>query len=306
MVGPAVSVRCPACGHPLRVVLAPSPPTQWFPCANCHAPVPVVVPRDPPPLYAWEVIPGLYPALPPPRLPRWRARPVAAGTLFGVAVVAVVLAAVFGYYAVIAPAPGSFATNGSVTLQTASGGTMPGSGVTVTVVEESGASVSTTTGADGSFSIAGLPTGGLAITFTRSGYSPVTVDAFVSTLYSAGATGLGVSMARGGPSNASTYALTPFTDLEQFVASIGAGILLLGLVAVLAAYAGVLTLRADRPAVGVVGGAAGLFSPLALLLLSLGDPFPLVLVASAALSALGAFVVGLRAIQMMQTGPAAV
>ena len=95
-------------------------------------------------------------------------------------------------------------------------------------------------------------------------------------------------------------------DLEQFVASIGAGIVLLGLVAGLAGYAGVLTLRSDRPAVGVVGGAAGVFSPVALLLLSLGDPFPLLVLGSAALSVLGAFVVGLRAIQMMQTGPAAV
>ncbi|MGC2360173.1 MAG: hypothetical protein WA691_07740, partial [Thermoplasmata archaeon] len=71
MATSTVYLRCPACGGDLRVVLASEPATQWFPCPHCRTPVPAVVPRDPPPLYSWEVLPGLYPALPRPRVPRW-------------------------------------------------------------------------------------------------------------------------------------------------------------------------------------------------------------------------------------------
>ena len=305
MVGPAVTVRCPACGTPLSAVLAPSPPTQWFPCSQCRAPVPVVVPRDPPPLYNWEVVPGLYPALPPPRIPRWRVRRMAAGSLFGVAVVAVVLAGLFGYYAFLAPTPGSFEAGGVVLLGHKSGGPTAGDGVDVVVTTESGASFQTVTALDGSFAFSNLPTGGLTFEFTEAGYSPVTVYAFVSTLYSAGASGMQVTMPLGAADNGSSVTLTPFSDLEQFVAAIGGGIVLLGFVAVLAGYAALLTLRSDRPAVGVVGGGAGLMAPLALGLLSLGDPFPTLVLGSAALALLGGFALSIRAVQMAQTGPAA-
>ncbi|MGC2788982.1 MAG: hypothetical protein WA547_02845, partial [Thermoplasmata archaeon] len=86
MATSTVYLRCPACGGDLRVVLASEPATQWFPCPHCRTPVPAVVPRDPPPLYSWEVLPGLYPALPRPRVPRWRARRAAAAALLVVAV----------------------------------------------------------------------------------------------------------------------------------------------------------------------------------------------------------------------------
>lgn len=305
MVGPEVTVRCPACGTPLHAVLAPSPPTQWFSCSHCHAPVPVVVPRDPPPLYSWEVVPGLYPALPPPRVPRWRARRLAAGSLLGVVVVAVVLAGLFGYYAFLAPAPGSFDANGVVYLSHPSGGATPGPGVTVLVTPESGAPVQTVTGPAGSFAVAGLPTGGLTFQFTTHGYSTVLVYAFVSTLYSSGATGIQVTMSVGAADNNSSFSLTPFSDLEQFVAAIGAGVVLLGFVAVIAAVAAILTIRSDQPAAGVVGGGAGLLAPVALAVLSLAGPFPWLVAGSAALALLGGFALSIRAIQMAQTGPAA-
>jgi hypothetical protein len=265
----------------------------------------VVVPRDPPPLYSWEVVPGLYPALPPPRVPRWRARRLAAGALLGVALAAVAFAGVFSYYAFVAPTPGSFEANGTVLLGTSSGPSVPGAGVVVEATAESGATFETATAADGSFVLTGLPTGGLTLRFIHPGYSPIVVDAFVSTLYSSGATGLAVTLGKGSAFNVSTYALTPFTDLEQFVAAIGAGVVLLGVVALLAGYTAVVTLRADRPALGVVAGGAGLTAPLALALLSLGDPFPGLLAGTAALALLGGFALSIRAVQMAQTGPAA-
>lgn len=305
MVGPAVTVRCPACGAPLRAVLAPSPPTQWFPCSQCRAPVPVVVPRDPPPLYSWEVVPGLYPALPAPRIPKWRVRPMAAGSLLGVAVVALVLAGSFAYYAVVASAPGSFDARGTVSLARPSGGAVPAGGVAVVATPESGAAVPATTAADGTFYLAGLPTGGVTLRFTDPGYSTVVVYAFVSTLYTAGATGLEVTLSKGSANNTTAFGLTPFSDLEQFVAAIGAGVVLLGFVAVLAIYTALLTLRSDRPTFGVVGGGAGVLAPVALALLALGAPFPGLLAGSAALAVFGGFALSVRGVQMAQTGPAA-
>ncbi len=305
MVGPAVSVRCPACGTPLRALLAPAPSTQWLSCPSCHRSVPALVPRDPPPLYTWEVYPGLYPALPPPRHSRWSGRRLAAGALLGVAVMAVVLAALFAYYATAAPAGGSFDTNGTVLLQTSGGTLLPATGATVTVTPESGPARSTVVGGNGAFTLSGLPTGGLSIHFQEPGYSPVIVLAFVSPLFSAGAAGLLVQLAPGSAANATTVSLTPFPTLEQFVAAIAAGALVLALVAAVAVLAGFRTLRDDRPALGIVGGGAGLFAPIALLDLSLGGPFPLLLLASGIGAALGAFVLVLRAAHLLRTGPAA-
>ena len=113
-----------------------------------------------------------------------------------------------------------------------------------------------------------------------------------------------VLLTPGSATNGSTLSLAPFPDLEQFVAAIGGGVVILGFVAALTAYAAVLTLRVDRPAVGVVAGGAGLFSPVALALLSLGSPFPLLIAGSAALAVLGGFALSIRAVQMAQTGPA--
>jgi hypothetical protein len=216
-----------------------------------------------------------------------------------------VLAGLFGYYAFLAPTPGNFDAGGVVLLGHKSGSATPGDGVDVVVTTESGSSFQTVTGLDGSFAFSNLPTGGLTFEFTEAGYSPITVYAFVSTLYSAGATGMQVTMPLGAANNGSSVALTPFSDLEQFVAAIGGGVVLLGFVAVLATYAALLTLRSDRPAVGVVGGGAGLMAPLALGLLSLGDPFPTLVLGSAALALLGGFALSIRAVQMAQTGPAA-
>jgi hypothetical protein len=303
MAGPTVTMRCPTCGTDLRIALAPAPRTQWFPCPHCHAPVPVVVPREPPPLYSWEVLPGLYPPLSPPRVPKFKARRATATVLVAVAVIGAVLAGYLAYGGLSVAAPGSFAVSGTVVTQ-GFGGTSPAVGANVLLNGENGHTASVTTGPGGAFSFAGVPTGGVDLNVTLAGYGPVNVDAFVSNMYTAGATGIVVTLTPGNPGNVSTVAYTPFPDLESLLASVGAGVILLGLAAAVAGVAAWVTLRHDRPAVGVVGGCAGLFSPLALYFLALGDPFPLVVLGTAVGAALGAFAVGARAIEMAQTGAA--
>jgi Carboxypeptidase regulatory-like domain len=305
MAPPLVSVRCPACGGPLAVVPAPTPPTQWFSCPHCLAPVPVVVPRDPPPLYTWEVLPGLYPYLPTPRVPKWRARRTAFGALLNVTVIALVLVAILGYYAAAAPTPAQYSVSGTVGLaQNSSSPIFPAVGALVIATDESGHNTTAVTADDGSFRFASLPTGGVSLNMSYPGYAPVTVDIFLSTVFSAGSTAVSVTLFAGNLSNGTLGSLTPFINLEAFVAAIGSGIVLLALVAAIAGAAALLTLRSDRPALGVVGGGAGLFAPLVIVTLDLSTPFPILLAASGLLAAFGGFALAIRAIEMGLVGAA--
>lgn len=302
MGAPAVSVRCPACGADLNVVLAATPPTQWFPCPQCRTPVPVLVPRDPPPLYSWEVLPGLYPALPPPRRPRVRMRRIAQAALVGVAALAVLLGAVLGVLGAEALGAGSYAVSGVVFEQTAHG-TFPATGATVVLSNDAGQTTVLHTGPSGTFAFSGVTPGGISLNITLPNYAPVTVATFASPVYNAGTTGLSVTLVPGTSSNATTDMLSPFPDLESFVASIGSGVALLGIVAVAGGAAAVITGRSDRPAVGVVGGAAGVLSPLALYFLALSGVFPVLVVGTAVVAALGAFAATTRTLEILQVGP---
>jgi Carboxypeptidase regulatory-like domain len=304
MAPPLTTVRCAACGAPVSVFLAPAPATQWFPCPQCRTPVPVLVPRDPPALYSWEVLPGLYPPLRSPRVPRWRAYRAAGGALLNVAVFAALLTGILGYYAVTADAPGSFSVAGSVVLEDSKGRTIPAAGASIVATDEAGQQFNTTTAGDGQFGLSGLPTGGVALNVSYPRFAPVRVDVFLSTVYSGGATSIVVTLLAGNYSNRSTVSLTPFLDVETFVAAIGGAVVLLGLVTVIAAVSAVVTLRSDRPAVGVVGGGAGVFAPAALALLSLGTAFPVLLAASGILAAIGGFALAIRAVEMGQVGSA--
>ncbi len=303
MGSPTVQLRCPACGQELRAVLAPSPPTQWFPCPSCHAPVPVVIPRDPPPLFSWEVFPGLYPALPRPRPPRWRAQGVTAVALFAIVVLAVAFGGILVYYGLVAAEPANYSVTGTVYAEGAGGTVSPVAGAEVVLTDEQGQRSTTTTGLDGAFAFAGVSSGEIVLNASLPGYAPTEVDTFASPVYNAGTDGLQITLVPGGLGNASTVSLSAFPDLETLLASVGGGAVLFGVVAVVALIAGVLTVRSDRPALGVVGGGAGLSAPLLLFFLGLGSIFPYLLAGTSLLAAFGAFALGVRAVELAQTGP---
>jgi hypothetical protein len=303
MATTTVAVRCPHCGSDLRVVLAAEPPTQWFPCPNCHAPMPVVVPRDPPPLYTWEVLPGLYPPMARPRVPRWRARRPVAAALLAVAVLGAALAAVLVYDGVAATEPGSFVVGGSV-VQVVNGFDQPLAGAQVVLTNDANRATTQLTGPSGDFSFSGVPPGGVTLNVTETGFTGVLVTTFVSSVYATQAEGIEVVLAPGTSTNVTTVTLAPFPDLEQFVASVGSGAFLLGIIAIVAGAAAVATVRTDRPALGVVGGAAGILAPVALFYLSLSSAFPLLEDLSAVVAGAGSFTLAVRAIQLAQMGPA--
>lgn len=298
-----VAVRCPVCGTDLRVVVAAEPPTQWFPCPNCHAPMPVVVPRDPPPLYSWEVLPGLYPPMERPRVPRWRARRAVAAALIAVAVLAAALTAVLVYDGVAASEPASFTVDGTVDRSVA-GSLQPILGAEVALTDDAGRTTTEATGPGGGFSFSAVPSGGVTLNVSAAGYATVTVTTFVSVVYGTQATGLEILLPPAGSSNGTAITLAPFPDLEQFLASVGSGAVLLAIIALVAGFAAVASFREDRLPIGVVGGAAGIVSPLVLTYLGLSSAFPILLDLTAIIAAAGSFSFALRAIQMAQTGPA--
>ena len=304
MSGPTVVQRCPYCQRDLRVVLALAPPTQWFPCPHCRSPVAVVVPRDPPPLYTWEVLPGLYPALPAPRIPRRRRVSAVAAALLVIAVACAALAGVLVFDAWQAVQPATFGVSGAVE-STASGFSQPLAGATVVLTNDANQSTTEVTGPEGTFSFGSVPSGGVTLNVSAPGYASRSVSTFVSSVYAGPTSGIVIQLTPGSASNVTSVALADFPDLEQFVAALGAGAILLGVVTIVAGAAAVITTRADRPAIGVIGGAAGVVSPFAVVYLSLSSVDVAVSVGTAAVAALGAFVVAWRAVQMVQTGPAA-
>ncbi len=304
MSGATVDVVCPVCGTGLHVVLAPAPPTQWFPCPHCRTPMPVVVPRDPPPLYSWEVLPGLYPALPSPRIPKRRRTSAVTVALLVIAVLSAALAGALVYDAYLAVQPATYSVDGYVETF-ASGFAQPIPGATVVLTDDTNQSTRTLTGTGGSFSFSGVPAGGVTLNVSAPGYSPVSVETFASSIYATQISGLAIDLSPGSSSNVSTIVLTDFPDLEQLVASLGSGAILLGAVTVVAGAAAVITARVERPAIAVIGGGAGVVSPFIVAYLSLSPVSTFATVGTVAAAAIGAFVVAWRATQMAQSGPAA-
>jgi len=223
--------------------------------------------------------------------------------LVGVAAIAVVLGGVLAVLGAEALGPGSFVVSGTVVESGPDGGIVPAPGATVVLTTDGGQQVVQHTGAGGGFLFGRVPVGGVSLNITLPGYVPVTVATFASTVYNAGTTGLSVTLVPGSSTNATAVTLSPFPDLESFVASIESGVVLFGIVALVGGAAAVVTGRSDRPAVGVVGGAAGLLAPAALYFLALGGIFPALTAGTAVLAAFGAFATTTRTIEIFQVGP---
>lgn len=300
-----VQVRCLRCGTEIAAVADPPPSTKWIACPHCQAPVPIVAPTDPPPLFSWEVYPHLYPPLPPPRFPRHSARRAAA---FGLVLATVMLVGIAGgllYEGAAAMTPAHFAIGGTVTEAPRLSGV--GTGVSVVLYGENGFTERTTIAPGGSFSFSNVPQGGVALNVSAPGYSPVNVSLFFSKVYIAGgsATAIGITLVPGSVGNGSTEIVSPFPDMENFVASIWSGAFLLLLAAVLTGIGAVATFRTDRPPLGAAAGFATLAAPIGLILLGATIAFAWVGWVSAALAGVGAFVALVRLVPMIQAGHAA-
>jgi len=295
---PSVTVRCPSCGRALTATLAPAPPTQWFPCPSCHAPVPVVVPRDPPPLYTWEVVAGLYPRLVPPRPPRWRPTTIAAVALAAASVLAAVSAGLLGYEGYAASQPTTVSVSGTVFKDAGGGLLVPAPGAHVSLSVDGNLFAATTAGPGGAFQFVKVPGGGLELNVTAAGYGPTIVYTFASRSYSTQTHGLSITLEPGGPANSSVNALTPFADLETLLAYVGGASVLFGVASLVAAGAALAVRRPDGAVPGVVGAGAAIAVPAVLLFLSLGDSFPYVTILAGVVGGAGAVAMVVAALEL--------
>jgi len=263
----------------------------------------VVVPRDPPPLYSWEVVPELYPPLPLPRRPRVPLPRLARATLVGVVVLAVVSAAILATYGTEATGPASYTVSGTVYLEWKTNGYGPG-GVrpTVLLTVDNGRTFVNQTNTDGQFSFSNVPVGGITLNVTAPGFASTTVYTFASPVYNAGTTDLSITLDQN-PANATTVTLSQFPNLETFLASIGSAIVLLGIVALIAGIAVARPKPTDRPAIGVAAGVAAMLIPVVLYFLALDGLFDLLTVVTAILGGFGAFAATVGAIEVYQRGP---
>ncbi len=223
--------------------------------------------------------------------------------LVGVAAVSVVLGGLLIVLGSEALGPGSFVVSGTVVESGPGGGVVPAAGATVNLTTDSGRWMVQHTGPEGTFSFSSVPVGGISLNVSLPDYAPVTVTTFASTVYTTQTTGLSITLVPGGLANGTTVTLSAFPDLESFVASIGSAVALLAIVAVAGGVAAVVTGRSDRPAVGVVGGAAGVVAPAALYFLALGGVFPALDAGLAVVATFGAFAATTRAIEVFQVGP---
>lgn len=295
-MGPAtVTMRCPSCGRELRAVVAPAPPTQWFPCPSCHVPVPVVVPRELPPLYSWEVVPGLYPHLAIPRRPRWRSGAVASVALAIAAVLAATVAGILAVEGYVASEPARYTVSGTVYDCPEGPFVCPIDGAAVVLSVNGNDYASAVTGVNGAFRFPNVPNGGLELNVTAPGFGPTNVYTFASRSYSTGTEGLGVEMFAGSADNVSVDTLTPFGDLTTLLAYVGSGAVLAGMGAVAAGAAAVLVRRPGGGVPGVIGAGAAIAVPGVLFLLSVTDVYPEAAYVAAVAGGVGGFALVLAA-----------
>ncbi len=255
----------------------------------------MVASRPLPPLYTWEVVPDLYPALPLPRRPRFRPARLAAVALVAVSVLALVLAGLLAFYGVEASAPRSFTVSGNVEGPGFGGTIQPISGAHVVLTGEAGYRAITTTSVSGAFDFAGVPSGGVNLTVTAVGYTNATVATFVSPVYDAGSTGLVIEMESGGAGNRTVTVLSPFPDLETFLATVGGAAVVFVVAGAVAIVGALRVARADAAVLGVLAGGAGAALPAVVYLLALGTPFPWFALGTAVAGGFGAFAIAIEA-----------
>ncbi len=297
-------MRCPTCGQPIRAVVAPAPPTQWFPCPSCHVPVPVVVPRELPPLFSWEVLPGLYPLQPMVRQPRWRPAAIAAVALAVAAVLAAVAAGILTIDGYSAAQPAQYTVSGTV-YESELGRPVPADGARVVLyTDDNRSSQIQITGPGGGFLFTGVPAGGIELNVSANGYAPTVVYTFASRVYATQTQGLSLTLEPGGVNNTSSDVLSPFGDLASLLATVGGTAALLGGAAVAAAAGAIVVRRPGGGAIAVIGAGAALAAPVVLLLLYLGGVFPVVTVLTGLVGGLGAFALVFATVEVATGRPA--
>lgn len=258
-----VELRCPKCGTRLTAYTLYPHITSYTRCPQCGTVLPFVAPRDPAPLYSWEIYPGLYPPTPVPRPPDPRRRLALLALLLAATLLIVVVGGIFAWMGSDALRPGSMTIGGTILPSTARG-------AWVEVQGENGFYVNVSAPV-GTFSIPGVPYGGVEVSAGATGYGVTQIELFYSPVYSSisgspSAIQIGLSPANG--SSESIVDTTPFPDLENFVASVWSGTGLLWILAALTG-AGWASARRDKFPLIVIGGVSAMGAPFVLPILGI-------------------------------------
>ncbi|MCI4328482.1 MAG: carboxypeptidase regulatory-like domain-containing protein [Thermoplasmata archaeon] len=303
MSGVLVTIRCPRCA---RFLVAPAPASSeptWFSCPHCAQPVPVVAPRDPPPLFSWEVYPHLYPPANPPKVPGPGVTRLLTALLLTATLVLAGLAGGLAWEGAASLSPGGFAVRGVVMESLAGGASAPLAGVVVNLSSESTAAT-TTTGGDGSFEFLHVPAGGVTLNFTRPGFAPLVLQLFASQRYSTAGIGspVHVTLSPGDPGNVRVLTLSPFGNLNGFLTSLWSASILLGIGALVAGIGTLAAFRERKIPYAVAGAGAAIAAPVAPGLLSILGAFPVVTWFAALAITVGAVALGLGTVRLAGQG----
>jgi hypothetical protein len=265
--------------------------------------VPVLAPRDPAPLFSWEVYPHLYPQLTAPRSPAQQIPRIGLATLFALLLFFAGVAGLLAYEGAYSLAPSHYTIAGVVVAN----GTGPLAGTTVRITGENSFDESVLTNASGTFTFSGVPAGGMTLNATHPRLGFVAVQFFLTPLYQAvSGNPMQLVLTFNAPSSgasAATSIESPFPDLETFVSSLWAGA---GIVAIAALVVG-LGVRAVRrgrpPTLAVAGGIAAVLVPVAVTELGLTGVFPYSWLVSVVAVVLGIVTAVLFLLLMARTGP---
>ncbi|MCI4317211.1 MAG: carboxypeptidase-like regulatory domain-containing protein [Thermoplasmata archaeon] len=303
MTGSTIALRCTRCGTFLSVGSPMSVSPVWYACPQCAAPLPVITPRDPPPLFSWEVYPDLYPPLPAPRGPSARLPLVSMVILAATTILLLGVAGLLIYGGATSLHPGRYAIAGTVTDPNGT----PIAGAVVKLTGSDGFATTVLADGTGAFSFPNVPGGNITVNASAPGYSPQALELFLSPTYTAaegGATSLRMTLYPGPPGAPATEIETAFPDLESLIATLWSGAIVLGAAAMVCATGAYLGRRdASRP-VAVAGGVSAVLAPFSFVVLGLTTVFPNLTYVGAVLVALGVTVVTLTVIPMALAGVA--
>jgi Carboxypeptidase regulatory-like domain len=278
MYGPPVTLRCTRCGTFVAAPAPPSPWAAWYRCPQCGGPVAVIRPRDPAPLFSWEVFPHLYPVVPDLRRQQARAHLIAVVLLLVATSLVLVTAGGLAWQGARADPGPTYTIAGHV--QTSDNGNTsspPIVGALVLLTGENGYRSSEDTGLTGAFDFTGVPTGAFTINVTATGYEPLTENLFASPPYSSEVgdfANLTIFLAPGSPHTGTTIIDSEFPSLENFLATVWSGTSLLGVAGIAGGLGTWALVRRARAPWGIAAGSAGLLAPVALIELGVNGLFP--------------------------------
>jgi hypothetical protein len=297
-------VRCVQCGGLLSAPPIPYATPTYYACPQCGAPVPVLPLRDPPPLYAWEVYPNLYPPAPIPRGHPERCPRSIAALLWAATILLAGAAVTFGAVGALTVGAAPVTVGGIVEIVTPSGSLAPLAGAVVHLAGESGQERTEVTDAQGAFRFDPVADGGISVNVSYGNLGPAEVELFASPFYST--TGLSDLRIVLDPANASasTSAVdTDFADQESYLTSVGSAAVLLGLGAGASGLAAHAASRRRIGAAVAAGGASAAVTPTAFYLLGLLPAFPSLAVPSVLAILFGGVAAGLAGAWRWFFGP---